>query len=101
MPKEYTIATVTDVSPGTRKLVAVNGAQVVLVNHGGAYYAINNECPHEGNPLCDGEVRDCSITCPTHEWEFSLKTGESDDHPGFQVDTYPVRVDGAEIKVTL
>jgi nitrite reductase/ring-hydroxylating ferredoxin subunit len=101
MPKEYTVAKVSEVGPGQRKLVAVNGTKVVLINQGGSYYAINNECPHEGNPLCDGEIKDCTIVCPTHEWEFSLKTGESDDHPGFQVDTYPVRVDGAELKMTI
>jgi nitrite reductase/ring-hydroxylating ferredoxin subunit len=101
MSKEYTVAKVNEVAPGQRKLVAVNGAKVVLVNHGGSFYAINNECPHEGNPLCEGELKDCTIVCPTHEWEFSLKTGESDEHPGFAVDTYPVRVDGAELKITI
>ena len=101
MPKEYAVAKVTEVGPGARKLVSVNGTKIVLVNQDGVVYAVNNECPHEGNPLCDGEVNGCAIVCPTHEWEFLLKTGESDEHPGFQVDTYPVRVDGAELKITI
>lgn len=101
MPKEYTVAKVAEVGPGTLKLVSVNETRIVLVNHGGTYYAINNECPHEGNALCDGEIKGCAVVCPGHEWEFSLETGESDDHPGFQAETYPVRVDGAELKITL
>ncbi|MEW6682020.1 MAG: Rieske 2Fe-2S domain-containing protein [Nitrospirota bacterium] len=101
MAREYAVAKVSEVGPGQRKLVAVNGAKVVLINQGGTYYAINNECPHEGNPLCDGEIKDCTLVCPTHEWEFSLKTGEADDHPGFEAQVYPVRVDGAELKITM
>jgi nitrite reductase/ring-hydroxylating ferredoxin subunit len=101
MSNEYVVAKVSEVEPGTRKVVAVNGTTVVLINQGGTYYAINNECPHEGNPLCEGELKDCSIVCPTHEWEFSLKTGESDDHPGFEAQVYPVRVDGAELKIAM
>lgn len=99
--KEYTVAKVDEVKEGSKKLVVVNGTEIVVLRHQGAYYAVGNTCPHEGNALCDGDVRDCTIVCPTHEWEFSLKTGESDDHPGFQADTYPIRVDGAELKISI
>jgi len=98
---EYTVAKTSEVTEGARKLVVINGVDIVVLNHNGTFYAMANSCPHEGNPLCDGEVRDCTIVCPTHEWEFSLKTGESDEHPGFQADVYPIRVDGAELKITL
>jgi len=101
MAKEFTVAKAGEIAAGTRKVVKVNGADILLINQGGQLYAINSVCPHEGNSLCEGEVTGCTIVCPTHEWEFSLKTGESDDHPGFQVDTYPVRVDGAELKITI
>ena len=101
MAKEHTVAKASEVGPGGRKVVKVNGTEILVVNHGGTYYALNSECPHEGNSLCDGEVRDCAIVCPTHEWEFSLKTGESGDHPGFEATTYQIRVDGGDLKITM
>ncbi len=101
MAKEYAVAKASEVGPGARKVVKVNGAEVLLINDGGQLYAINSVCPHEGNSLCEGEVKNCTIVCPTHEWEFSLKTGESEEHPGFEAETYPVRVDGAELKITM
>jgi nitrite reductase/ring-hydroxylating ferredoxin subunit len=99
--KEHTVAKVNELGEGARKLVIVDGTELLLLNHGGSYYAMANVCPHENNPLCDGEVRDCTITCPTHEWTFSLKSGEADEHPGFELEMYAVRVDGAEIKITI
>ena len=39
-------------------------------------YAVQSFCPHLEGPLFQGTVSGDSITCPWHQWRFSLRTGE-------------------------
>jgi len=36
---------------------------------------VQSFCPHLGGPLFQGTVFGASVTCPWHEWIFSLETG--------------------------
>lgn len=38
-------------------------------------YAIEDRCPHKGGPLSQGIVHGAQVTCPLHNWVFSLETG--------------------------
>ena len=38
-------------------------------------YAIEDRCPHRGGPLSQGIVHGTEVTCPLHNWVFSLETG--------------------------
>lgn len=38
-------------------------------------YAIEDRCPHKGGPLSQGIVHGAEVTCPLHNWVFSLETG--------------------------
>jgi len=48
---------------------------VLVANVGGAYYAIEDACPHSGRSLCDGDLSDAIVTCPGHGWELDVRTG--------------------------
>ena len=68
---------------------------------GGAYHAMDDSCPHQGAPLCDGSVAGGTVTCSWHGWEFRLEDGRYVDSPSIKVRTYPVRVEGDEIQVLI
>lgn len=53
--------------------------------------AIDNVCTHEDGPLGEGDVKDCVVACPYHDWRFDLSTGECLSHPGREVATFAVR----------
>lgn len=111
MPGErHTVATVAEIPPGGRKLVAVAGRAIGVFNVGGRFYAVRNSCPHQGGPLClgptiglvtsdhpgdyryerEGEI----LRCPWHGWEFDLATGRSVFDPArTRVKSYPVEVE--------
>jgi len=90
---KHVVAAATDIPPGGRKLVDVNGRAVVVFNLGGEFFALNNRCPHRGGSLCagkqtalvqssePGEYRTSRkgeiIRCPWHSWEFDIRTGQS------------------------
>jgi nitrite reductase/ring-hydroxylating ferredoxin subunit len=65
-----------ELADGQRRVVEVGGRPVLLLNHQGQLYAVENECPHMGASLENGEVTsDATLICPRHHSAFDLKTG--------------------------
>lgn len=66
------------------------------------FVAIDNLCPHNQGPLCDGIVKGTTVVCPLHGWNISLETGRvlKPDVP-VGVRTYPVRVSDGLIEIDL
>jgi len=82
-----------------RTVVEVDGTEIVVFLVDGEPRAFANACPHEGNPLCEGEVLGDTLTCAYHGWKFDLTTGAclSGDEPAR---VYPAELQGDEIVVT-
>lgn len=102
MPGTYrTVAKVGEIPEGEGRPFEVDGRMIAVILDQGTYRAIDDACPHQGAPLCDGIVADGTITCTWHGWRFSLEDGRWLDSPKskVRVDTYPVRVEGDEIQV--
>ncbi len=55
-------------------------------------FAASDRCPHKGGPLSDGIVHGNSVTCPLHNWVFSLETGEAQGADEGQIATYPLQI---------
>jgi 3-phenylpropionate/trans-cinnamate dioxygenase ferredoxin subunit len=90
---KYEVATVEEIPPGERKIVEVAGRSIGVFNIDGEFFALRNNCPHEGGPLCVGPI--CGfvsserpgeyhysrqgeiLRCPWHGWEFDIRTGQS------------------------
>jgi ferredoxin-NADP reductase len=94
------IAATTELAPGQVKAIAVNGMQIALCNVDGAFYAIDDACPHRGASLAEGELVGRTITCPLHGAIFDVTTGEVLEGPaGEAVACFKVRVAGNEVLV--
>jgi nitrite reductase/ring-hydroxylating ferredoxin subunit len=61
--------------PDGRALVEIEGTEVALFVVDGKAHAFVNACPHEGNPLHEGEILGDTLTCAYHGWKFDLETG--------------------------
>src|SRR5438874_1540813 len=100
MAKLIKIAETKDLPSGKAAAFDVEGLRIAVFNVDGAYYAIDDTCPHNGGPLCEGEVRDFKVTCPWHAADFDLKTGAVLCAPAFDnVRSYKVVVEGNDVKV--
>ena len=55
-------------------------------------FAIEDQCPHKGGPLSQGIVHGAQVTCPLHNWVFSLETGEAQGADEGSVRTIPLNV---------
>ena len=76
---------------------------VLIVKQKGEIFAIANTCSHLGGPLCDGELKeDCSVVCPWHHSQFSLKDGSVISGPATEPQPkFDVRLMNGQIEVKL
>lgn len=95
------VGAVDELGPGQRKLVFVDGRSIVLFNAGGALYAIDNACPHNGASLANGHLDGCVLSCPAHGLRFDLRTGCMPGAGGLNLTTFPVQAIGVELFVSL
>ena len=89
----HVVAPVSDIPPGSRKLVTVRGRPIAIFNIGGEYFGLLNRCPHQGGNLYAGRLTGLLeapapgkyvysrqgeiLRCPWHGWEFDVRTGQS------------------------
>lgn len=98
MPGWVKACAVAAIAPGTGQTLDVGGKSIALFNVDGTFHALDNECPHRGGPLGEGELIGCVVTCPWHAWDFDVRTGESQTDD-LTVACYGVRVDGDDVFV--
>ncbi|MEM7722703.1 MAG: nitrite reductase small subunit NirD [Pseudomonadota bacterium] len=92
------VGSLDDVPLRGARLVKTPVGCVALFRTGKAeIFAASNTCPHKGGPLAEGIVHGTKVTCPLHNWVFSLETGEAQGADEGRIATYPVRVDGDRI----
>jgi nitrite reductase/ring-hydroxylating ferredoxin subunit len=58
-----------------RAVVEIDGTEIAVFLVDGQAHAFANACPHEGNPLSEGEILGDTLTCAFHGWKFDLATG--------------------------
>jgi nitrite reductase/ring-hydroxylating ferredoxin subunit len=95
------VVSTSDLKPGTAMTVVVNGKDIALYNVGGKIYATDNACLHQGGPLGEGILTGEIISCPWHLWEYNVSTGEMVGNTPLKLATYPVEIEGADIKVEI
>lgn len=114
--RRHVIDRAENLPPGSRKIVDIDGRSVGVLNVGGTYHALMNNCPHHGAPLCEGVVRGTMedsdvheyqygrhnefIICPWHGYEFTLATGRPRADLGrMRVRVYDVAVEDGDVVV--
>lgn len=117
---EYNISRATDIQPGERKIVELEGKEVCVFNVNGDYHALLNWCVHQGGPCCEGPVSGTYkasfdresletelewvdegkiLTCPWHGWEYDITTGNCLSDTDRKLPKYPVQVENGDVIV--
>ena len=87
-----------------RNLIPVEAGHeaVVVAKIGPNYFAIEDRCSHDDNPLDEGDIIDGQIVCPRHGGRFDPATGEARRMPAVApVRTFPVRVEDGAVFVAV
>ena len=82
---------------GSRIVKTAAGCIAVFRTAEAEVFATSNKCAHKGGPLSEGIVHDRKITCPLHNWIFSLETGEAQGADQGQIATYPVKIEDGRL----
>ena len=93
------VALAGDVPDGEGRVFEVQGRAVAVFNVGGLFYAIDNECPHRGGPLGEGDVEGAVVRCPWHAWRWDVRTGANVNNPAVKVTCFAVAVEDGAILV--
>ena len=94
---EQLVGPVAELQEGSVKIVEVNGVEVGVLKVLGQIRAFENRCPHQGGPVCYGEIlgqveavlddrkqivserlseENFNLICPWHGWTYDALTGE-------------------------
>ena len=95
------VAKASEISSGTGKVVEAGGKPIAVFNCDGTFYAIDNTCAHRGGPLAEGSLSGTTVACPWHGWEYDVKTGACQVDPAITLKTYPVKLEGDDILVSV
>jgi 3-phenylpropionate/trans-cinnamate dioxygenase ferredoxin component len=94
------VAKASETPVGTITVHQVGDVRIALCNVNGRFYAIDDVCTHDGGPLDQGELQGQLVECPRHGAKFDVTDGRAVVLPAVRpVKTYPVQVDGDEVKV--
>ncbi len=100
MAKFIKVARADEIAPGEKKIVEVDGIEVVVVNLDGEFYAIEDVCTHDGGPLGEGKLNGCQLICPRHGARFDVRTGAALTRPAFEAaPTHQVKIQDGDVLV--
>lgn len=84
----------------------IDGRQIAIFNlaRRGEWYATDNECPHRhqmalSRGMTGSQGDEPKVACPFHKRTFSLKSGQCLNDDGYQINTFPINVDGGIVYV--
>lgn len=83
---------VSEVPPGSRKVMPMGMWNVLVFNTGNRYFACNNECPHLGEPLEKGEIAGHVVRCGAHGYKMDLTNGKCLTEAGLDLAIFPVEI---------
>ena len=96
------IVEASEIPPGERLMVEVDGEPIAIFNVSGQFYAIGDVCTHDDGPLGDGEMDGYHIICPRHGARFDIRNGKAITLPAVvPTPWYPVRVQDGWVEVGL
>ena len=91
-----------EIPAGGFEVLETDDIVVAVFNVGGAFYAIEDVCTHDGEELTGGPVDGDQIICPRHGARFCVRTGKALTAPAYEdVSTFPVRVSEGRVQVLI
>lgn len=117
---EHEIGLAAEFEEGAKRLVSVDGVEVGVFRLGGALFAWQNVCPHQGGPVCQGRIfkrviddldpdqqhhgrtydeSQLHIVCPWHGAEFNIRTGQHAGIPELRLTRVDVSERGGKVMV--
>jgi nitrite reductase/ring-hydroxylating ferredoxin subunit len=83
------------------RLVEVSKSpKIIAYFDGEKYFAFSGICPHAKWPLELGFVKENTLTCGGHGWEFNIEKGQCITNPGRDLQIYTIREEGEDMMIS-
>lgn len=83
------------------KLVNVAGRPILLARRNGQVYGVSNRCPHMGCSLANGTLKEFTVTCPCHGWNFDIRSGQNRENKAITLMIYECKIQNGKIFLKL
>ncbi len=101
------VADISEIPTGKMKMVKIKDLEILIINIGDNFYAIENRCTHRKGDLSKGSLEGYVLTCPVHGSKFDVTTGKNVKGPKLMffrgntgdLKSYELRVEGKDIKI--
>jgi nitrite reductase/ring-hydroxylating ferredoxin subunit len=90
-----------NIHENSMKLVNIVGRNVLIARNQGKVYGVSNRCPHMGCDLSNGKLKDYTVTCPCHSWNFDVRTGEYQYNKAIKLNVYECKIEDGKIFVKI
>lgn len=101
--QEYLVGAVQDLLPQIGRVVTAGPVELaVFRTSDGTVYAVENRSPHpKGGPLAEGMVSGYYLYDPLYDWKIDLRSGEVQAPDQGKVKTFPVKINGDSVTISL
>lgn len=65
-----------ELPPGAMRRVSRGDLDILIAHTPNGIVAVDDRCPHMAAPLSIGQIDGCVVSCPLHEGQFDLCTGD-------------------------
>ncbi len=86
---------------GARVIRAPQGDIAVFRTATDEVFALRDRCPHKGGPLSQGIVSGKKVTCPLHNWNILLDSGQAVAPDQGCAATFPVKIVDGRVYLAL
>ncbi len=96
------VGTVEDIPKlGSRVIKTRDGDVAVFRTSDDSIFALRDSCPHKQGPLSQGIVHGNVVTCPLHNWNIDLSSGEALGPDEGCTGKYEVKVEDGTVSLLL
>ena len=96
------LGSIHDFADKPRRNYRIMGRPVaVFREEDGTYHALEMACRHQGADLTGGRIKGDVVTCPWHNWQFNIRTGECIWGSPSRLRPYACELRGEEIYISL
>ena len=86
---------------GSRVVKSPEGDIAIFRASDDAVFALRDSCPHKQGPLSQGIVHGHTVTCPLHNWNIDLASGEALGPDEGCTGHYPTKLEDGTIFISL
>lgn len=90
-----------DLKEGEMRAAYPLGIHILLARVNKTVYALSGKCLHMACPLYTGTLNGDILTCPCHDWQYNIRTGQFVNAPELNLVTYNLKSEEGKLFIDL